>query len=61
MAGADNKVHFRAGLDGLLDTIEPPIVLVYGPRPTKVFDGAVLSRAEFHFYPDWTSRMHGRG
>lgn len=58
MAGADNKIHFRAGLDALLDTVEPPVVLVYGPMPEGVF-GPVMHRAEFINYPDWTSRMKG--
>ena len=58
MAGADNKIHFRAGLDALLDTVEPPVVLVYGPMPASVF-GPVLHRAEFINFPDWTSRMKG--
>lgn len=58
MVGVDNKIHFRAGLDALLDTVEPPVVLVYGPMPESVF-GPIMHRAEFLNYPDWTSRMKG--
>lgn len=59
MAGVDNKVHFRAGLEAMMDTVEPSIVLVYGPMPDRVFRG-VLNHAEFINFPDWTSRMKGR-
>ena len=52
----DDKYHFQAGLDAMMETLEPKIVLVYGSMPQKIF-GAYADHAEFHQYDDWTSRM----
>ena len=56
--GRENKYHFAAGLDAMMETLEPKIVLVYGSMPEKVF-GPYMKYAKFVLYPDWTSRMHG--
>lgn len=50
----DEKRHFRAGLEAMLDWLEPEAVLVYGSMPEDVF-GASLDRTEFVRYPDWTT------
>lgn len=55
---AADKREFRAGLNAMLDTLEPEIVLVYGAMPDTVFSD-FKDRTRFVHYPDWTSRMHG--
>lgn len=58
IGGKENKYHFSAGLDAMLETLEPEVVLVYGPKPEKLFD-EYESHTRFVQYPDWTTRMHG--
>lgn len=53
---AESKRYFREGLVAMLDTLEPEVVLVYGPMPDIIF-GDLLDRSRFVQYPDWTSRM----
>lgn len=52
----DEKRHFRAGLEAMLDWLEPEVVLVYGSTPDDVF-GDYWQYSEFVRYPDWTSYM----
>lgn len=52
---AESKRYFREGLVAMLDTLEPEVVLVYGPMPDIIF-GDLLDRSRFVRYPDWTSR-----
>lgn len=52
---AESKCYFREGLAAMLDTLEPEVVLVYGPMPDLIFDG-LRHRSTFVQYPDWTSR-----
>lgn len=52
----DEKRHFRAGLEAMLDWLEPEVVLVYGSTPDDVF-GDYWKYAEFIRYPDWTSYL----
>lgn len=56
--GRENKYHFEAGLDAMMETLEPKVVLIYGPMPKKIF-GIHMKYAQFVHFPDWTSRMHG--
>lgn len=56
---ADDKREFRAGLDAMMETLEPRIVLVYGPMPESVF-GPYAHDAAFKQYDDWTSRIRDR-
>lgn len=56
--GKENKYYFSAGLEAMMETLEPQIVLVYGSMPKKIF-GQYMSYAKFVQYPDWTTRMHG--
>lgn len=51
----ESKRYFREGLVAMLDTLEPEVVLVYGPMPDIIF-GDLLDRSRFVQYPDWTSR-----
>ena len=48
------KAHFRAGLEAMLEWLEPEVVLVYGSTPDDVF-GEYWKYSEFVKYPDWTS------
>ena len=50
----EEKKHFRAGLESMLETLEPETVLVYGAMPEDVFDD-YLHCTEFIKYPDWTT------
>lgn len=54
----EDKYYFRAGLDAMLETLEPQVVLVYGSMPKAVF-GNHVNYTKFVPFPDWTSRMHG--
>ena len=56
--GQENKHHFKAGLEAMLEQLEPEIVLVYGPMPNKIF-GSVLQKTRFIPYPDWISFKKG--
>ncbi len=58
ICGRDNKYHFKAGLEAMLEKLMPDIVLVYGPIPDKVF-GDYKNTTKFVVYPDWVTRMHG--
>lgn len=51
---APEKHHFRAGLEAMLEWLEPKVVLVYGSTPDDVF-GDYWKYSEFYKYPDWTS------
>ena len=57
---ADDKREFRTGLDAMMETLEPEIVLVYGPLPNQVF-GPYTHAAMFRQYDDWTSAIHSSG
>ena len=52
--GKENKYHFKAGLEAMLDELTPKVVLVYGSMPKSVFND-YLSYTKFVHYPDWTS------
>ena len=54
--GLENKRHFRAGVECMVDYLRPQLVLVHGAMPKSIF-AHVLPKAEFVQYPDWTSRM----
>ncbi len=56
--GRENKYYFSAGLEAMMETLEPQVVLVYGSMPEKVF-GQYMNYAKFVQYPDWTTRIHG--
>lgn len=55
--GQENKYHFEAGLEAMMATLEPTVILVYGSMPDNIF-GPYLKYAQFVQYPDWTTRMH---
>jgi hypothetical protein len=52
------KYNYKAGLESMLETLEPKVVLVYGAMPNSIF-GDYLHCTEFIQFPNWTTRMHG--
>lgn len=50
----DEKRHFKAGLEEMLKTLEPEVVLVYGSMPEDIF-GEYETVTKFIKYHDWTS------
>lgn len=54
----EEKYYFKAGLDAMMQYLEPQVVLVYGAMPDSIF-GEYQHYAQFVQYPDWTRRMHG--
>ena len=57
--GAENKYFFKAGLDAMLQELEPQVVLVYGSMPNDIF-GDYIKSTKFVQYDDWTSRKRRR-
>ena len=57
--GAENKYHFKAGLEAMLQELEPKVVLVYGSMPDDIFKDYINS-TKFVQYDDWTSRKKRR-
>lgn len=55
-----DKFHFEAGFMAMMDELEPSMVLVHGAI-SRSLANKVRGRTELHQYPDWTSRMKGRG
>jgi hypothetical protein len=55
---AEDKKLFKAGLEAMLEALEPVVVLVYGPMPKSVFKEH-LHLTRFVQYDDWTKMMHG--
>ena len=55
----EDKYYFKAGLEAMLGTLEPEIVLVYGSMPSSIFQD-YENHTKFIQYDDWTSRMHRR-
>ncbi len=58
ISSKDDKYHFSAGLEAMMETLEPVVVLVYGSMSDHIFN-QYKSYAQFIHYPDWISRMHG--
>lgn len=52
-----NRYHFEAGLAAMMEELTPTHIIVYGSSDEKIF-GDYLKYADFHFYPDHTSRKH---
>lgn len=56
----DDRYHLKAGLEAMLESLEPEIVLVYGSMNPAVF-ADYQSVTKFVCYPDWTSSVHAGG
>lgn len=48
-----NKYYLEAGLDSMMETLEPEIILVYSKLPKEIQEK--YPEAKFIEYPDWTS------
>ena len=55
--GKENKYYFSAGLEAMLESLTPKVVLVYGPMPETVF-GIFQKYTNFYQYDDWTTARH---
>ena len=53
-----DKYYFKAGLESMLETLEPEVVLVYGSMPGAVF-GDYLNCTKFIQYDNWIKLRHG--
>ena len=56
----DDKYHLKAGLEAMLISLEPEVVLVYGSMPKGVF-ADYRNTTKFVHYPDWTTYVHKGG
>lgn len=56
----EDKKYFKEGLEELIITLEPEVLLVYGAMPKEVFD-EYKKDTKFVHYPDWTTMKHGGG
>lgn len=56
----EDKYHLKAGLEAMLETLEPKVVLVYGAMSPLVF-ADYQDYTRFVHYPDWTSNAHRGG
>ena len=50
-----NRYYFEAGMDSMMETLEPEIVLVYSKIPDQIEEK--YPKTKFVEYPDWTSTM----
>lgn len=50
-----NRYYFEAGMDAMMETLEPEIVLVYSKMPDEI--EARYPKTTFIEYPDWTSTV----
>ncbi len=57
---SDDKYHLKAGLESMLETLEPVVVLVYGAMPKSVF-ADYCNVTKFVHYPDWITKVHKGG
>ena len=56
----DDKYHLQAGLEAMLEILEPVVVLVYGAMPKSVF-ADYYNMTKFVHYPDWITNVHNGG
>lgn len=50
-----NRYYFEAGIDAMMETLEPEYVLVYSKMPDHIEDK--YPETKFIEYPDWTTQM----
>lgn len=55
----EQKRMFRIGLEAMLDTIRPSIILVHGKMPDEVFS-SFIGQTEFHRYASEFEKAHER-
>lgn len=54
----EDKLHFKSGLEAMLEALEPKVVLVYGSMPATIFSD-YLHLTKFVQYDNWTKLKHG--
>jgi len=52
-----NRYYFEAGMDSMMETLEPKVVLIYGKLPDGTADK--YPSTQFKEYEDWAGRMRG--
>ncbi|MBQ7706960.1 MAG: DUF4417 domain-containing protein [Lachnospiraceae bacterium] len=57
---AQDKYYFKAGLEAMLQELDPRVVLVYGRMPDSIFK-EYKSYVEFVQYDDWTTQKRKGG
>lgn len=57
---ADDKYYLKAGLEAMLQELEPVVVLVYGNMPDSIFQD-YANCTKFVQYDDWTTRKRNGG
>ena len=53
-----NRYYFEAGMDAMMETLEPDYVLVYSKMPNNIEEKYPDTR--FIEYPDWTTQMRNQ-
>lgn len=53
----DDRYHLKAGLEAMLETLEPKFVLVYGSMNPAIFADYQYVTSFVH-YPDWITNVH---
>ena len=48
-----NRYYFEAGMDAMMETLEPEVILVYSQMPSEI--ETKYPETKFVEYPDWTS------
>ena len=56
----EDKYYLKAGLEAMLDELEPQVVLVYGPMPPVIF-ADYENCTRFVRYEEWTARQRRSG
>ena len=53
-----NRYYFEAGIDAMMETLEPKVVLVYSQMPDEI--ESKYPKTKFVEYPDWTSMQRNK-
>ena len=56
--GSENRYYFKAGLEAMLEELEPEVVIVYGSMPNSIFS-EYKNVAQFIQMKDWISKKRG--
>lgn len=51
--GEEKRYHFKKGLEAMIDTLTPKVVIVYGSMPPDIFN-EFKSKTTFIQFDDWT-------
>lgn len=53
-----NRYYFEAGMDAMMESLEPKVVLVYSQMPDEI--ESKYPKTKFVEYPDWTSMQRNK-